>query len=57
VDQFAWELRHHPNRPQVQYVLEGLRNGFKLGFLQTQSLKSVKRNKPSAYLHPSVIDD
>jgi len=41
----------------VEYVLEGLRNGFKLDFLPTQSLKSAKRNKPSAYLHPSVIDD
>ena len=57
VDQFVGELRRHPNHPQVEYVLEGLRNGFKLDFLPTQSLKSAKRNKPSAYLHPSVIDD
>ena len=38
-------------------VLEGLRFGFKLGFSPSQSLKPAKRNKPSAYEHPSVIDE
>ena len=38
-------------------VLEGLRFGFKLGFSLSQSLKPAKRNKPSAYEHPSVIDE
>ena len=32
VDQFAWKLRHHPNRQLCNFVLDGLRNGFKLGF-------------------------
>ena len=38
-------------------VLEGLRFGFKLGFSPSQSLNPAKRNKPSAYEHPSVIDE
>ena len=41
----------------MAFVLEGLRFGFKLGFSPSQSLKPAKRNKPSAYEHPSVIDE
>ena len=55
-DQFAWELRHHPDQEQVSYVLNGLRHGFRLGFQSEHNLKSAKRNKPSAYQHPKVID-
>ena len=59
VEQFSWELRHHPNPQHVAIVLEGLRFGFKLGFgfPPSQSLKPATRNKPSAYEHPSVIDE
>ena len=57
MEQFSWELRHHPNPQHVAFVLEGLRFGFKLGFSPSQSLKPAKRNKPSAYEHPSVIDE
>ena len=41
----------------MAFVLEGLRFGFKLGFSPSQSLKPAKRTKPSAYEHPSVIDE
>ena len=57
MDQFAWELRHHPNRQVCNFVLDGLRNGFKLGFQPTLSLKSAKKNKSSAYQQPLVIDE
>ena len=57
VDQFAWELRHHPNRQLCNFVLDGLRNGFKLSFQPALSLKSAKKNKPSAYQQPLVIDE
>ena len=56
VEQFAWELRFHPQRPQVDFVLDGIRHGFKLGFSPSQKLKSAKKNKPSATQHASVID-
>ena len=37
--------------------MDGLRNGFKLGFQPALSLKSAKKNKPSAYQQPLVIDE
>ena len=55
-EQFAWELRLHLQWPQVEFVLDGLHHGFKLGFCPSQNLKSTKRNKPSATQHASVID-
>ena len=55
-EQFAWELRFHPQRPQVDFVLDGIRHEFKLGFLPSQKLKSAKKNKPSVAQHASVID-
>ena len=44
VDQFASDLRFHPNRQLVAYVLDGLRHGFKLGFCPSQLLKSAQTN-------------
>ena len=57
VDQFAWELRHHPNRQLCNFLLDGLLNSFKLGFQPALSQKSAKKNKPSAYQQPLVIDE
>ena len=45
---FMWELQFHPNRQKVNFVLEGLRHGFHLGFSPSQKLKSAKKNKPPA---------
>jgi len=56
-EQFAWELRLHPHQQKVQFVLDGIRHGFKLGFCPAQKLKAAKKNKPSAHQHQSVIDD
>ena len=56
VDQFAWELRHHPNRQLCSFLLDGLLNSFKLGIQPALSQKSAKKNKPSAYQQPLVID-
>ena len=56
-EQFSWELRFHPNCQQVNFVLDGIRHGFKLGFSHTQRLKSAKKNKSSADQHTSVIDE
>ena len=55
-DQFAWELRCHPDRQKVNFVVDGIRHGFPLGFSPSQKLKSAKYNKPSAAQHPSVVD-
>ena len=57
VEQFSRDLRNHPNPQLVAFILDGLRNGFKLGFNHSQKLKSAKHNKPSAYEYPAVIDE
>ena len=54
-DAFARELVFHPYQRLVSYVIQGLRQGFKLGFHRSFKLKSAKHNKPSAHQHPSVI--
>ena len=55
-DQFAWELRCHPDRQKVNFVVDRIRHGFQLGFSPSQKLKSAKYNKPSAAQHPCVVD-
>ena len=48
----------HPDQSFVTYVLDGLQNGFRVGFNRASvSLKSATQNMPSASLQPSVIDD
>ena len=55
-EQFAWELRFHPQQPQVDFILDSIHHGFKLRFSPSQKLKSAKKNKLSAIQHASVID-
>ena len=55
-EQFAWELRFHPQQPQVDFILDSFHHGFKLRFSPSQKLKSAKKNKLSAIQHASVID-
>ena len=52
VDQFAWELRHHPNQQLCNFVLDGLWNGFKLGFQPALSLKLANKNNPQPTSSP-----
>lgn len=40
----------------MDFILHGIKEGFKLGFNSSVSLKSAKKNKASAYQHPQVID-
>ena len=55
--EFARELTAHPQPQQVSYVLNGLRNGFRLGFRPLRKLSSARKNKLSAFQHPKIIDD
>ena len=57
VDRFQHELCHHPNPDKVAYVVQGLRDGFHLGFNYSTSLKSATGNMASALLNPQVIDN
>ena len=56
VDRFQHELCHHPNPDEGEYVVQGLRDGFHLGFNYSTSLKSATENMASALLNPQVID-
>ena len=56
VDKFQHELCHHPIPGKVAYVVQGLRNGFHLGFNYSTSLKSATGNMASALLNPQVLD-
>ena len=53
---FALELQQHPNQALVSEVLQGLLQGFRLGFNPGLSLQSAKKNKASAYQHPEIVD-
>ena len=53
---FAAKLSQHPDQHLVAFVLDGLRNGFRLGFQHYKKLKSAKSNKASANQHSEVID-
>ena len=58
VDNLTLQLCNHPDRHKVDYVLSGLRHGFRLGFHpESTHLKSAKANCPSALKQPSIIDE
>ena len=52
------ELYAHPDRSKVDFVLNGFRYGFYLGFQPGRTkLKSATANCPCAYEHPEIIDE
>ena len=57
VAKLALQLCNHPDRSKVEYILNGFRHGFWLGFhSNTITLKSAKANCPSSAEHPPIID-
>ena len=53
-----WEvlLTEHPDRRFVDYLLQGLHEGFRIGCCASQqNLQSVSTNMSLAMLHPEVI--
>ena len=58
VEKIHQEVLTHPDQSFVTYVLDGLQNGFRVGFNPASvSLKSATQDMPSTNLLPSVIDD
>ena len=54
----AWcvMLKSHPDKPLVQFVLEGTSKGFLIGFVKpASSLHSARSNSNSALEHPDVL--
>jgi len=54
--QFSAELQFHPDRGKVNYVLHGIARGLDIGFSSQSPLTSARKNKPSVYEHPEVVD-
>ena len=55
---WAKALESHPDQDFSAYIVEGLRNGFRLGFNYTShACTSAKRNMLSAFQHPKVIGE
>jgi len=48
----------HPNTCLVQFLLEGICNGFHIGFTRSkESLKSARTNLEGAQQHPEIVND
>ena len=58
MDKLRLKVLTHPDQSFVTYLLDGLQNGFCVGFNPASvSLKSATQSMPSASLQPSAIDD
>ena len=58
LSQFQAELHDYPDQVAAAYVLDGLYEGFHIGFeVLSVSLQSASSNMCSALDHPSIIDD
>ena len=53
---FKAELSLYPDRAKANFVLQGIKEGFRLGCDKPVTLKSARRNKLSTYQHSGVID-
>ena len=56
----AWQsmLRSHPDNRLVQFLLEGICNGFRIGFTKPPStLRAARSNLEGAREHPDIVDD
>ena len=57
VDAWASALQPHPDRAFARYIVDSLRQGFRVGFHRPSPLRSATENMGSARLHPEVITD
>ncbi len=54
----AWQhyLSGHPDRLFTRYLLQGICQGFRIGFHSRSACRRAKRNLRSTYEHPEVVD-
>ena len=57
VHAWAAALQSHPDTEFKEYLLQGIRSGFRIGFNCRQPLKASHQNMCSAYDNPQVIED
>ena len=54
---WAQELENHPDQEVAQYLLQGMSQGFWIGFNYPRKCQSAKSNVKSAKENPQVIDE
>ena len=54
-EKWAQSLKNHPDRRFVEYLLKGIKQGFRIGFNRTQRLQNATSNLPNQA--PSVISE
>ena len=57
IDQFEFELLHHPNRQYVNHLILGLRNGFDRGIKDLPSTNYECNNLLSAKQNPDKVSE
>ena len=55
LSQWQQELRHHPDKRYIKYILQGIEEGFKIGFSDSQILQLSTFNLSTP--NPSVTTD
>ena len=54
-------LENHPDKSYVEFIIKGIREGFRIGYCRTDmersSLSSVRKNMQSADENPQVVKD
>ena len=54
-DTWVAHLASHPDRAPVNYIIDGISNGFRIGFSHPRQYTLCSSNHPSANEHPLVI--
>ena len=57
LDHWHRALAGHPHRAFIHYVLDGLQNGFHIGYSARNQLSPATSNLHSANIHPDVVDN
>ena len=57
--QQAWQqqLASHPDKTFADYIINGISEGFRIGFNRAHTLKATKANIKSPREHPEIIGD
>ena len=55
VNEWARLLTNHPDTAFVDYILAGIKEGFRIGYKSRNKLRSASRNMRSALEHPQVV--
>ena len=56
-DQWEHHLKDHPDRNLVQYILHGIREGFRIGFNRDNKCKRATSNMNSAIANPQPVSE